>query len=111
MADTHYNSTRFPGMRFRRRTACDSIATDTPPVQVSEITTDPYAAEGKRLAVEDRQRRHREFVHGVPARYFDWRQSIGNDYYDEQDRLAGRVSASGRVAANDNHPANHRRAA
>lgn len=111
MADTHYNSIRFQGMRFRRRTACDSIATDTPLVPVSEITTDPYAAEGVRLASEDRIRRATAFANKQPTDYFDWRQSIGNDYYDEQDRLAGRVTASGRVAANDNHPANHRRAA
>lgn len=106
MPDTHYDSIRFPGMRFRRRTACDSIATDTPLVPVSEITTDPYAAEGKRLAIEDRVRRATAFANNLPADYFNWRQSIGNDYYDEQDRLAGRL-----VAANDNHPANHRRVA
>lgn len=86
---THYPSRLHTGMFFRKRMACDSIVTDTPPVPVTEITTEPYAAEGRRLAVEDRMRR------GRPG-YFEWRQAIGNDYYDEQDRLAGRV------AANDN---------
>lgn len=92
---THYPSRLHPGMFFKRRTSCDSIVMDTPHVPVAEITADPYAAEGRRLAVEDLMRRDR-------AGYFEWRQSIGNDYYDEQDRLAGRVAASGRIAANDN---------
>lgn len=86
---THYPSRLHPGMFFKRRTSCNSIVMDMPQVPVTEITTDPCAAEGRRLAVEDRMRRGR-------SGYFEWRQSIGNDYYDEQDRLAGRV------AANDN---------
>lgn len=87
---THYPSKLHPGMFFRKRSACNSIELDTPQVSPAEITTDPYAAEGKRLAVEDRTRR------GKPG-YFPWRQSIGNDYYDEQDRLAGRVAANDNV--------------
>lgn len=97
-----YPSFLLPGEHFKRRSACDSIATDTPLVPIAEMTADPYAAEGVKLAREDRVRRATAFANGKPAAYFNWRQSIGNDYYDEQDRLAGRVAASGRVAANDN---------
>lgn len=78
------------------------VSLDTPLVPIAEMTADPYAAEGVKLAREDRIRRAAAFANGEPAAYFNWRQSIGNDYYDEQDRLAGRVAASGRVAANDN---------
>lgn len=92
-----YPSRLHTGMFFRKRMACDSIITDMPLVPIAEITTDPYAAEGVRLAREDRIRRATAFTNKHPAAYFNWRQSIGNDYYDEQDRLAGR-----QVAANDN---------
>lgn len=101
-SETHYPSKLHPGMFFRKRSACDSIATDTPLVPIAEMTADPYAAEGVKLAREDRIRRATAFANHKPAAYFAWRQSIGNDYYDEQDRLAGRVAGSVRVAANDN---------
>lgn len=102
---THYPSRLHTGMFFRKRMACDSIITDMPLVPIAEITTDPYATEGKRLAREDRIRQATAFANKQPATYFAWRQSIGNDYYDEQDRLAGRV------ASNDNQPTSRRRAA
>lgn len=94
---THYPSRLHTGMLFRKRMACDSIITDTPQVPLAEITADPYAAEGVRLAREDRMRRATAFANGKSAAYFAWRQSIGNDYYDEQDRLAGRVAANDNV--------------
>lgn len=103
---THYPSKLHPGMFFRKRSACDSIATDTPLVPIAEMTADPYAVEGVKLAREDRIRRATAFANKQPSAYFNWRQSIGNDYYDEQDRLAGR-----RVAANDNSPTSRKAAA
>lgn len=100
MTEPYYDSIRFLGMRFRRRTACDSVALDTPRIPAEDITTDPYAAEGKRLAELDQRARNG----AIGTDYFAWRQAIGNDYYDEQDRIAGRLAANdnvraGRVAA------------
>ena len=95
MIEQYYDSIRFPGMRFRKRTACDSIALDTPQVPVSEITTDPYAAEGKRLAIEDRSRRASATRSDEWSGYFDWRAEQGLEWWLEQERLYP-------TAANDN---------
>lgn len=88
-----------------RRTACDTVTLDTPSVEASDLTTDPYATQGVRLARENPIRRATAFANGAPNEYFEWRQSIGNSYYEEQERLAGRV------AANDNQPVRRKAAA
>lgn len=79
----YYRSRKFPGMLFRKRTACDSVVLETPQVLIHDITSEPFATEGRRLAVESRMRRNHATRYGNWADYLGWRQGIGDTYYNE----------------------------
>jgi hypothetical protein len=99
----YYKSLMYPSMVFRRREAGSVIPPDIAvryaPRSVidSEVTTQPLAAEAKKLASEDAARYGAAAAARKLMEYFEWRATVGLSWWLEQERLYP-------PADNDNDP-------